>query len=254
MTPETRIGLLVGLAFIVTFGLILSELMSSKMPTAATAAFEESKSPGGAAPLQGPSGGHDGGRASPRSGGALPLAAVGLREGGGQQARPPSPGQSATAAKITHKVQPGDTLIKIARRYYGPAHGEEYLRIYQANRQVISDESSLQIGRELVIPPLKSGPSTQGPAPSERPGPAGRGEPRETDAVRSAGRPSAGAPGLTGRARTHVVQQGETLSAIAAKYLGDSGEANVTKIFSANRDKLSGPDDLAIGVVLRIPG
>jgi nucleoid-associated protein YgaU len=50
---------------------------------------------------------------------------------------------------------------------------------------------------------------------------------------------------------TYTVQSGDTLSAIAQKYLGDANA--YPKIFEANRDKLNDPDKIYPGQKLRIP-
>jgi nucleoid-associated protein YgaU len=52
-------------------------------------------------------------------------------------------------------------------------------------------------------------------------------------------------------ARTYTVKAGDTLSRIAKDQLGD-GNA-YTRIFDANRDQLSNPDQIKPGQVLRIP-
>lgn len=49
----------------------------------------------------------------------------------------------------------------------------------------------------------------------------------------------------------HIVEKGETLSAIARKTLGDA--KHYVKIFEANRPMLSDPDHIYPGQVLRIP-
>ncbi|MDB6177764.1 peptidoglycan-binding protein LysM [Paracoccus sp. Z330] len=49
----------------------------------------------------------------------------------------------------------------------------------------------------------------------------------------------------------HTVQKGETLSAIAAKYLGSANK--YPAIFEANRPMLSDPDKIYPGQTLRIP-
>ena len=51
--------------------------------------------------------------------------------------------------------------------------------------------------------------------------------------------------------RTHKVASGETLSSIAKQYYGDSNQYNA--IFEANRDKLSDPDKIQVGMELTIP-
>jgi len=52
--------------------------------------------------------------------------------------------------------------------------------------------------------------------------------------------------------RTYRVQQGDTLSGLAARFLGSS--ARHGKILEANRDQLKRAKDLAAGMVIRIPG
>lgn len=53
------------------------------------------------------------------------------------------------------------------------------------------------------------------------------------------------------RAIEHRVIDGDTLAALAERYLGDAGRA--TEVFEANRDVLSDPELLPIGAVLKIP-
>jgi polar amino acid transport system substrate-binding protein len=53
----------------------------------------------------------------------------------------------------TYVVRAGDTLSKIARKYYGDAWATSWQRIYAANRDVIGeDPSRLQVGMTLGIP------------------------------------------------------------------------------------------------------
>ncbi len=59
------------------------------------------------------------------------------------------------------------------------------------------------------------------------------------------------APAHQDAPRTHTVQAGDTLSAIAKKYLGNANE--YMAIFNANRDQLSDPDKIKPGQVLKIP-
>jgi uncharacterized protein YidB (DUF937 family) len=59
------------------------------------------------------------------------------------------------------------------------------------------------------------------------------------------------APAPEAQARTYTVVSGDTLSKIAKHYYGDANDW--PKIFDANRDKLSNPDRINVGQVLRIP-
>jgi nucleoid-associated protein YgaU len=61
-------------------------------------------------------------------------AAVGGAETGGQ----------------TYTVKSGDTLSKISQQFYGSSN--EYMRIYYANRDKLSDPDKIQPGQQLVIP------------------------------------------------------------------------------------------------------
>ena len=50
----------------------------------------------------------------------------------------------------TYKVQAGDTLSKIAKQFYGNAN--DYNRIFEANRDKLTNPDQIQVGQELVIP------------------------------------------------------------------------------------------------------
>ena len=51
---------------------------------------------------------------------------------------------------------------------------------------------------------------------------------------------------------TYVVQAGDSLSAIAQKYYGDT--KRWTEIWEANKDKVPDPNVISVGQELRIPG
>jgi uncharacterized protein YidB (DUF937 family) len=76
------------------------------------------------------------------------------------------------------------------------------------------------------------------------------GEAVKTD--ESAGNVAPGAAPTSGaQAKTYTVVPGDTLSKIAKQYYGNANDW--PKIFDANKDKLSNPDRISIGQVLRIP-
>ena len=54
----------------------------------------------------------------------------------------------------TYKVQKGDSLWKIAKQVYG--NGAEYMRIFNANKNKLSDPNVIQIGMILTIPELSN--------------------------------------------------------------------------------------------------
>ena len=50
----------------------------------------------------------------------------------------------------THDVASGDTLSALAKRYYGDA--SQYHRIFEANRDQLSDPDKIKVGQKLKIP------------------------------------------------------------------------------------------------------
>lgn len=65
----------------------------------------------------------------------------------------PQPQAAASPAQgsvRTYKVQPGDTLSKISKEFYGNAN--DYNRIFEANRDKLESADKISAGQELVIP------------------------------------------------------------------------------------------------------
>lgn len=50
----------------------------------------------------------------------------------------------------TYKVRTGDTLSKISQQVYGSAN--QYMKIFEANRDQLSDPDKIRVGQELKIP------------------------------------------------------------------------------------------------------
>jgi len=59
-------------------------------------------------------------------------------------------GSSSTAVKI-YEVKSGDTLSKIAKTEYGNAN--DYMRIFDANKDILKDPNKIYPGQKLKIPP-----------------------------------------------------------------------------------------------------
>lgn len=62
---------------------------------------------------------------------------------GGQQAQ-------QQKAEQTYTVSKGDTLSAISKRFYGDAN--QYMKIFEANRDQLKDPDKIQIGQVLKIP------------------------------------------------------------------------------------------------------
>ena len=137
--------------------------------------------------------------------------------------------------KYNHAVQTAKSL-----RMDGSAE-ERDGKLY-VNGTVNSEDEKNQIWNALkanpdwqkeVVADIKIRPSTM-----KDPTPAAGGTPRQTAAP-------------AGAATTYTVQSGDTLSAIAKKFLGNAND--YMEIFNANRDQLSDPDKITPGQVLKIP-
>lgn len=67
------------------------------------------------------------------------------------QVRPQPVGTSGTSASArTYTVQSGDTLSKIAKTHLGDANA--YMRIFEANRDQLTDPDKIRPGQVLKIP------------------------------------------------------------------------------------------------------
>jgi nucleoid-associated protein YgaU len=60
-----------------------------------------------------------------------------------------APATSTKGAARTHVIQPGDTLYKLARQYYGDS--QRWVDIHKANPQ-LTDPARLKVGETLTIP------------------------------------------------------------------------------------------------------
>src|SRR5262249_1426642 len=63
------------------------------------------------------------------------------------QAQPPKP---AAAPPRTYTVAAGDSLSKIAKKFYGD--GGQWKRIFEANREIIKNPDLIHPGQVLTIP------------------------------------------------------------------------------------------------------
>ena len=59
-------------------------------------------------------------------------------------------GGGSSAGRRTYTVAAGDSLSKIAKNFYGNAN--QYMKIFEANKDKLSDPEKIKVGQELVIP------------------------------------------------------------------------------------------------------
>jgi len=138
-----------------------------------------------------------------------------------------------------YRVKPGDTLIGIAKKVYGRGGKKEYLRIFQANRDRLSDPSMLPVGITLIIPPLE-----QSKQPTAHRDVAHKHYTEMTlDQLQRHFRAE----------RTYIVRAGDNLTSIARRTMGDGSRSAVKKLLEVNRDCIKDPDRITVGMKLVIP-
>lgn len=132
--------------------------------------------------------------------------------------------------------QSGDSFRSVAAKYYGDPAKFTILRRSNEGRE------NVQAGEKILVPvfdldaPRPVDAALASPAAAK----SGTQAKAPTKAVDAAGGP-----------RVHVVQDGESLWKIAKLELGDGGRWN--EIYEANRDVLSKPEAVHVGLKLRIP-
>jgi nucleoid-associated protein YgaU len=132
---------------------------------------------------------------------------------------------------IVHTVEPGDTLSELSTKYYGTSRKVKV--ITDANPDV--DPRRMPVGTRLKIPRIEGL--------------------RQTAVVAASGPQPAlsavAAQGSHGPLRKYTVQKGDSLYRIAQKFYSDGNKFEDIRL--ANRDVLSDPDHLVVGMELIIP-
>ena len=118
-----------------------------------------------------------------------------------------------------HYVKSGENLSRIAKQYYGDS--KQWVLIKKHNPSINAD--ALQIGTRLLIPERGAQVASSQPASTTR----------------------------ATRVRTTVVREGESLSDIARRELGDGSKW--PRLHEANRNTLPDADLLVVGMVLKVP-
>ncbi len=128
-----------------------------------------------------------------------------------------TPTDAATQA-LSYTIVPGDTLWKIARKFYGS--GESWEMIYAANRAVLESPDKIYAGQVLTIYMAPDNSMITVPANN-------------------------------GNVIYYTVEAGDTLWEIAKKYYGIGRYWR--RIYEANTEVLSNPGKLRVGQVIVVP-
>ncbi len=135
----------------------------------------------------------------------------------------PLVGDARPLAVETYRIKPGDSLWAIAERRYGDSDIAKQLAEYNIARGRLRDADTIRVGASILLPEPRALGSN---APAPR--------------ARAAAQP-----------RTYTVKRGDTLGEIAMDQLGTSKRTR--DLIDANKDLIDDPNDIRVGMVLKIP-
>jgi nucleoid-associated protein YgaU len=248
MTKETKIGLLVGLAFIILFAIILSEkgaTRGTKAPSSFSMADDASKgdqAPGQERPLEGAGSLPVEGQLPPDAGGdAASLAGGATRHGPTGQA---VPAEGEALAPLPEPLveflnQPVDGS-ELAEAMPTSEEGDGAVTVEEAVARALADDKPAPapgVGESEAAGPAHATASHLADAGASRSGASAAKKATEPPAIMA----------------EHVVQAGESLGKIAAKYYGRATPARIEAIFNANRDVLKTVHRVRADDTLKIP-
>ena len=165
-------------------------------------------------------------------------------------------GQTQMAGVKQYTIQSGDSLSKIVDKQLGRYTPANEALMLGLNPKLKANKDRLIVGENVLGPSTASAAeslraarttsASNAPAPQPPRGDRATQQPQRTGGGTAASRSGSSA------ARTYLVKDGDTLWSIAAKQLGSG--ARHEEILKLNADKLSGPDELQVGMKLKLPG
>lgn len=157
-----------------------------------------------------------------------------------------NPVAKASVPARTHVVKSGESLAVIAQTYYGKDQGNRLAviqKLYEANKSVLKSPDRVCVGDKLVIPPdVLSGTSNQ---VVRAPDPSQTLISKFSNVLERVGNDNSKS------ISEYVVQEGDSLWAIAKDKLGDGNR--YADILRLNKDTLKSADEVAAGIRLKLP-
>ena len=224
MTRENKLALVLGFGLLLLAGILVSDYLSAgnrvnedPLIATSTSAIPDSK-------ILKPQGLETRNVPSVRTADPLEVLTMGAPRRSTPPTRTPSPAKSVTDADV-HYVKKGESLSSISSRFYGtPGFADQIAKLNN-----LGDPNRVKLGTRLILPKsfgnlvAESTPRTDS-APTAR---------------------------TTPRSKTVKVREGETLSDIAKRELGDGNKWRV--LWKANKNVIPNPDRLSPGIVLQLP-
>lgn len=152
------------------------------------------------------------------------------------------------ASGRTVTVKAGDNLTRLAKDHLGSASHVNLL--LKANKDKIRNANQIRIGMVLRLPAVPSPASTGTGNSSDRTSPPETTRGTASDNTRVTQLPRVETP-LARAPRTYVVQEGDTLTAVAADALGNPNRWK--EIWTLNKSRIPNPNVLSEGLALKLP-
>ncbi|MCI0498699.1 MAG: LysM peptidoglycan-binding domain-containing protein [Planctomycetales bacterium] len=159
----------------------------------------------------------------------------------------PRPVQPAVRKSKTHVIQPGESLAAVAQKYYGKEDGNRRAviqKLYEVNSKTLKSPDRVCVGDKLVIPPLDELLGTANAA-AKAPQPSTTLLNKFSTFLKPVGKDD------TKKMSEYVVREGDSLWSISQRTLGDG--KRYAEIKQLNKDKIKSADDLTAGMTLKIP-
>ncbi|MCB9857866.1 MAG: LysM peptidoglycan-binding domain-containing protein [Phycisphaerales bacterium] len=159
-----------------------------------------------------------------------------------------------------HKVQSGESLGKIAAKYYGRSTPSRIDAIFDVNRDRLTSKHAVRVGDVLRIPAIPDADGISFVNATEFNGKSiVEAQPRRDDEIRiplsiddkAASTPSREPESSPIEFKWYEVKENDTLSRIAARQMGSAGL--FLKLFDFNRDLLPDKNSIKPGMKIRIP-
>lgn len=143
-----------------------------------------------------------------------------------------------------HDVRGGESMFAICKQYYGDTALVEAL----ARFNKMNDPGALREGRRLMIPPPETLGGKAKPVPGRKPA----AQPSDSALRQTAVASNTPKPDAKNKkpARTYTVKEGDSLSAIAQRLLGDREKWR--ELVKINSNVIDDPDNIKAGTILRL--
>lgn len=182
---------------------------------------------------------------TPDAAAGAPSPAIRPADFGSAAASTVSSAQTPTPKARIHVIQGGETLARIAQKYYGKEEGNRHLviqKLYQANSKVLTSPDKVQVGDKLTVPSLSE---LLGTTPVKTPDASQGLLTKFSEVLQRADKND------QKQLSEYIVKKGDSLWGIAEQTLGDGKRHS--EILKVNQDQIKSASDLKAGMHLKIP-